>query len=178
MSVFLGYLTIFMARVIDVSMGTIRTIMVVQGRKTQAALIGFFEIIIYTMALATVVKQLDDIGNILFYALGFACGNYVGGYIEEKMALGDITAQIILKSNENVDNIIEDLRDNGFGVTVLEGQGKEGVRKILKITLKRKNINNLRQIIDNLDNEAFITVSDAKYIKGGYFTKITKIKKK
>ncbi len=173
MELFLGYLFIFFARVTDVSMATIRMLMIVQGRRKQAAIIGFFEVIIYITALGMVVSKLDNIGNLIAYALGFACGNYVGSYIEDKMALGNLTVQIIMCDNSSQD-VINALRDKGFGVTVVEGYGKNGIRKILKITLKRKDLKVLHQIVNNLDDEAFITVSDAKYIKGGYFTNIKK----
>lgn len=172
MELFLSYLFIFFARVIDVSLGTIRMLMIVQGRKLQATIIGFFEVTIFVTALGMVVNELNNLGNLLSYSLGFACGNYVGGLIEEKMALGNLTAQIII--NKNYDEVIHALREKGFGVTVLEGQGKEGIRKILKVTFKRKDLKILHDIVDNLHNEAFITVSDARYIKGGYFSKMKK----
>lgn len=92
-----GYMLIFFARICDVSLSTVRTLMVVQGRKFHAATIGFFEIIIYIAALGKVVSGLDDPGNLLAYALGFASGNYAGIFIEEKIALGNFTAQVVLK---------------------------------------------------------------------------------
>src|SRR5690606_26617685 len=122
MNFIIGYLLIFFARVSDVTLATIRMLMVVQGRKVQAAIIGFFEVSIYVTALSKVVSSLDNIGNLLSYALGFACGNYIGIIIENRIALGNLAAQIILKgSNENNIELIETLRGNGFGVTVLEG---------------------------------------------------------
>ena len=81
MDILYGYLIIFIARVVDVTMATLRTLLVVQGRKVHASIIGFFEIIIYITALNRVVNNLDNIGNLLAYALGFACGSYIGIYI-------------------------------------------------------------------------------------------------
>ncbi|MTI68584.1 MAG: DUF2179 domain-containing protein [Firmicutes bacterium] len=172
LGVIAGYLLIFLARVVDVSLGTIRIMMIVQGRKLQAAIIGFFEVTTFVVALGVVVNQLDDIGNLLAYSLGFACGNYVGSVLEGKMALGNLTAQIII--NKNYKDVVNTLRQEGFGVTVLEGEGKNGIRKVLKVTLKRRDLKILHEIVDGIHNEAFITVSDAKYIKGGYFTKLKK----
>ena len=97
MSALFGYLLIFLARVSDVSLGTIRTLMVVQGRKWQAALIGFFEVTIYVVVLGTVVSNLKNPMNLLSYSLGYACGNFVGITIENKIGLGNLAAQIILK---------------------------------------------------------------------------------
>lgn len=166
MSVALNCIFIFTARVIDVSMLTIRTLMVVRGKRHQAALIGFFEVIVYIVALNRVVNSLDNPLNLFFYALGFASGNYVGSFIEEKMAIGDIAVQIIPKMNG--DNIQQILRTNGFGVTAVEGMGKEGPKQILHVALKRKNLPKLIETIDSLDEDAFMTIMDAKSLRGGY----------
>ena len=88
----LGYLFIFFARVVDVTCSTIRTLMVVQGRKLHAAIIGFFEVTVYITALGKVVDSLDNPMNLLVYGLGFACGNYVGIMVENRIALGNLGA--------------------------------------------------------------------------------------
>lgn len=168
-----GYLIIFISRVVDVSMSTMRTLMVMQGRKLQASMIGFFEIIIYITALNKVVSGLDNPLNLLAYALGFACGTYVGILIEGKIALGNLGAQVILKTDDN-DELIGTLRDNGFGVTVLEGQGKEGRREILSIAMNRKDLDNLRNLVTKFEPKAFITVNSISPIGGGYFSAIKK----
>lgn len=170
----LGYFLIFFARICDVSLATVRTLMVVQGRKAQAAIIGFFEVIIYVTALGKVVSGLNDPRNLLAYALGFASGNYIGILIEEKIALGNLTAQVILKTNRNGD-LIDSLRDSGFGVTAIQGYGKEGTREILNIIFKRKDLDKLKETLYEFDDEAFITVNNTKPISGGYFS--PKIKK-
>lgn len=172
MEALFGYLFIFGARIMDVSMSTIRMLMVVQGRRKYAAIIGFFEVIIYIVALGKVVNGLSNPGNLLAYALGFASGNYIGSYIEEKIALGNLTAQVIL--NDNDDRIVHELRDNGFGVTVIEGQGKEGPKNLLTIILKRKDLSKLHELLATHDKGTFITVSTTKLISGGYFSKIKK----
>ncbi|NPV42719.1 hypothetical protein H0A61_02836 [Koleobacter methoxysyntrophicus] len=174
LSIVSGYLFIFFARVIDVSLMTTRTLMIVRGKRAYAAFIGFFEIIIYIIALNKVVNNLDNPANILAYALGFATGNYMGSFIEEKMALGNIAAQIIPKKNG--DDLQEVLRDEGFGVTVLEGMGKEGTKKILNVALKRKNLPKLLDIVNRFDDGAFITVMDARTTRGGYFMQTHKSK--
>lgn len=175
MSFVLGYLLIFFARVSDVTLATIRMLMVVQGRKIQAAIIGFFEVSIYVTALSKVVSSLDNIGNLLAYALGFACGNYIGIIIENRIALGNLAAQIILKgSNENNIELIETLRGNGFGVTVLEGHGKEGSREILHIAINRKDLNKLKDLVYSYDEDAFIIANTISPISGGYFSSIKK----
>lgn len=167
MELFLGYLFIFVARLADVSMATIRMIMVVRGKRLMAALIGFFEITIYILAIGKVLNGLNNPINILIYALGFATGNYLGIFIEGKMALGNIIAQVI--SEHEVMKLVDLLRDEGFAVTVIEGYGRTGIRHLLHITLKRKYLDKLYEILDKHDKKAFITVTDARAIRGGYF---------
>lgn len=168
MSALLGYLLIFLARVSDVSLGTIRTLMVVQGRKWQAALIGFFEVTIYVVVLGTVVSNLSNPLNLLSYALGYACGNFVGITIENKIGLGNLAAQIILKASDNKE-LIEILRSKNFGVTVIQGEGREGSREILNVVIKRKSLDVLRDIVYGYDEKVFITVNNINPISGGYF---------
>lgn len=167
MSVALNCFFIFVARVLDVSMMTVRTLMVVRGQRLQAAAIGFVEALIYILALNRVVNTLDNPINLFFYALGFAVGNYMGSILEEKMAIGDITAQIIPSNGANIQEI---LRSKGFGVTSMEGMGKEGPKQILIVALRRRNLPDLVETIDNIDKDAFITIIDAKGLRGGYIT--------
>ena len=169
----MGYLLIFLARVIDMSMGTVRTIMVVQGLKVQAFFLGFVEMIFYVLALNSVVGSLDNPLNLLAYAFGFAAGNYLGITIENKIALGKISAQIILKTTENED-LVGILRENGFGVTIIEGRGINGEKEILSISLNRRNLTKLRDLVLENDETAFMTVSNISPIRGGYFTRIKK----
>lgn len=164
-----GYLFIFFARICDVSLATMRTLMVVRGQRLYAALIGFFEVIIYIVALNKIFDNLDNLLNLLSYAAGFATGNYVGSYLEEKLAVGTFTVQVItLKSPLE---LTERLRSMGFGVTVIEGIGREGTRYILQIILKRKQFGVLRREVDQWDNTAFWTIFDARLTRGGVLTR-------
>lgn len=164
-SLLLGYFLIFFARVADVSLGVIRTLMLVKGKKIHAAVLGFFEVIIFILALNMVVTTLDNPINLLFYGLGFAMGNIVGSYIEEKLALGHLTVQVITL-NRPLELCLM-LREEGFGVTIIEGHGRQGMRRILHIMLTRKNIDKLMRLINEWDERAFVTVFDARQTKGG-----------
>lgn len=168
MGAFLGYALIFFARVLDVSLSTVRTLMVVQGRKVQAAAIGFFEVGVYVTVLGKVVNSLDNPLNLLAYCLGFAAGNYVGITIENKIALGNLSAQIIPGENTK-DELLDALRENGFGVTVLVGEGLKGSREIFNVVLNRKDLKRLREIVESIDKDAFLTVNNISPIRGGYF---------
>lgn len=173
MELILGYFFIFFSRVLDVSLSTIRMLMVVQSRKVLAAFIGFFEITLYITVLNKVVNGLENPLNLLAYALGFSCGNYVGILIENHIALGNLGAQIILRTDEN-EELISVLRENQFGVTVMEGYGREGRREILNVVLNRKDLKKLQDIVYELKPKAFITVSSMEPLSGGYFYSMKK----
>lgn len=164
-----GYLFIFFARIADVSLSTMRMLMVVRGHRYYAGLIGFFEVIIYITALGAIFSNLDNPLNIIFYAAGFGTGNIVGSFIEEKLAVGILTVQVITMKSPL--ELTENLRALGYGVTVIEGQGREGARYILQIIIRRKQIPLLRKRIDEWDKEAFWTIFDARATRGGIFTR-------
>ncbi|MDW7650913.1 MAG: DUF2179 domain-containing protein [Bacillota bacterium] len=161
---------IFFARVSDVSLSTLRILMLMRGRSVSAALIGFFEVIIYILALARVIDSLDDPVRLVVYALGFAAGNFVGSNIEERLAMGFATAQVI--SLNKSEEMAEMAREQGFGVTVLEGCGREGTHRILHILLRRKDLPCFLALVRKTDSQAFVSVMDTRKILGGYFTKI------
>ncbi len=173
MELLFGYAIIFFARVIDMSMSTIRTLMVMQSRKLTAAVIGFFEVGIYVAVLGKVVGGLDNPWNLLAYCAGFATGNYIGILLENKIALGNLSAQIILRTANN-DILVDSLRKEKFGVTVIEGQGIEGPREILNVALNRKDLQRLKQLVDGIDKHAYITVNSISPIRGGYFASMKK----
>ncbi len=172
MSIYLQAFFIFLARIIDVSMGTLRTILLVKGNKRIAASLGFFEVMIFLMVLGNVVGNINKPILIIAYCGGFACGNLVGGTIEEKLSLGRVSAEVVLK--ESVEEVIEILRKEGFGVTIFEGMGIESKSYTLSIILERKNIKKLRNIIKNIDSNAFITIFDIRTSAGGHFVPIKK----
>ncbi|MGI6144568.1 MAG: DUF2179 domain-containing protein [Peptococcia bacterium] len=167
-----GYFFIFFARILDVSLMTMRTLMVVRGQKLYAAIIGFFEVIIYIVALGKIFNDLSNPLNLISYALGFATGNYVGSWLEEKLAVGTFTVQVITLKEPLA--LTEILRDEGYGVTVIEGEGREGRRYILQIILQRKRFKHLRKVIDEWDQESFWTIFDARSTRGGVFTQSRK----
>jgi len=161
-----GAVLIFLARIFDVSIGTLRIILLVRGKRYTAGALGFVESIIYLTALGFVVDKLDQPINLIMYGLGFATGNIVGSFIEERMAMGYTTAQII--SMTRPEELCALLRNEGFGVTVWEGEGREGKHLVLNITLTRRELPHLLRIIDDWDLKAFVTILDAKSTKGGY----------
>ena len=164
---FIGNLIfIFFARMIDVSIGTIRVLMVMRGQRIIAAALGFFEIIIYILALSRVVTQLDQPFNLFVYALGFAGGTLIGSYFEERLAMGYLLVEVIPKVGG--EELASELRLQNFGVTLLRGEGRDGPRNVLHITLSRKKLPEFYRIVNEFNPNAFITVFDAKRIIGGF----------
>ncbi len=147
--------------------------MLVRGKGIVAACIGFFEVMIYITALNKVVGSLDNPVNLLVYALGFATGNFVGSSIEEKLAIGLTTVQIITEK----DDICPLIRKMGFGVTTLEGKGRKGFKEVLLVSLPRKELKNLLDFVSSTDDSAFVTIMDTKASKGGYFKQTMEKKK-
>jgi uncharacterized protein YebE (UPF0316 family) len=162
-----GYLFIFFARVLDMTLATTRMLMMFRGRKLEASLLGFAEIYIYILALSRVVGSLDNPLNLLAYAAGFAAGTYVGGVVEERIGLGFLTVEIVCKGCPAAE-MADQLREAGFGVTVLHGEGREGPTKVLFISLRRKAYRQLMSILNQRDPEAFVTVLDARQAQGGF----------
>lgn len=170
LGVLLGaYLFIFAARVIDVSLDVLRILMLMRYRRILASVIGFFEVTVFVLALNEVLKGgLDDPAKVLAYAGGFAAGNYVGSLIEQRLAMGYLSLQVFPPSHLE-QRFVTSMRLEGFGVTTVSGQGRDGERAIIFVTLKRRNLNRALEILDEICPNVFFTVSDARHIKGGIF---------
>jgi len=168
LSLGLGYALIFFARLADVSLATLRTLMVVRGSKLQAAAVGFVEVLIYITALGVVVRNLESPVHLIVYALGFASGNFIGTYLEERLALGFATVHVIPRI-EMAGALAEELRAMGFGVTVMRGQGRYGPRDMLFISLRRRMLARALKHLQERDPSAFVTVLETRRTRGGVF---------
>lgn len=165
----LGYLLIFMARVGDMSLDVLRILLLTRGRKGWASLVGFVEVAIFILILNFVLQDgLTDPGKVLAYAGGFATGNYVGGIIEERLAMGFQSLQVF-PSAERAAELTTRLREEGFGVTTVTGEGRDGPRKILYVLVKRKDLGRVSSILDQCDPRIFFNITDARSIRGGVF---------
>jgi uncharacterized protein YebE (UPF0316 family) len=174
LDILLWTLAIFFARLTDVSMGTIRNILLIRGRRGIASVSAFFEIMIWVLAASRVITQLDKIYYIVAFALGFACGNYLGSYIEEKIALGYMFAYIVPKKRSN--DLAHKLRTAGFGVTIIHGIGLKGPQPVYNVLFKRRNTQPLIDIIKKHDKNAFFTLMDVRSERGGYIRAVSKRK--
>ena len=168
MTLFLLCIKIFCARLIDVSLGTFRTINTVKGKDFIAALIGIVEITVWFL----VVKEALNTNNnslwiVVSYALGFSVGTYIGGKISKVFIKSNLEVQIILSSKN--DDIVNRVREEGYGVTAIEVKGSKDVKYMLYIQIKDKSLEHLKNLIKKLDNKAFIVVNETKYVENGYF---------
>jgi len=159
-------LAIFFARLTDVSMGTVRQILIIRGRRGIASISAFFEIMIWILAVSNVIISGWNVCYIFAYALGFASGNYLGSYIEERIALGYMFAYIVPKKRSN--DLAQKLRKAGFGVTVIHGTGLKGPEPVYNMLFKRKDAQRLLRIIKKYDRNAFYTLIDVRAESGGF----------
>ncbi len=159
-------LLIFIARILDVSIGTIRIIMVSKGSKILAPILGFFEAIIWLLAISQVMQHLSNIACFIAYGFGFAMGNYVGIVIEEKIALGLQAVRFITK--DTVDVLTMALRDEGYGATVIEATGGKGKVNIIFSIVPRKNIDDVLILAREIDPNVFVSIQDIRSVKSGF----------
>ncbi|HZH71554.1 MAG TPA: DUF2179 domain-containing protein [Mariniphaga sp.] len=158
---------IFIARILDVTIGTIRIVMVSKGQKLWAPLLGFFEILIWLIAISRIFQNLDNWMNYFAYASGFAAGNYIGLILEERLAMGIVKIQIITR--KSADDLIVNLKNAGYGITHHEARGgKENVSIIYSI-IKRTEIQKVENIVKETNPKAFYSIEDVKSVSHGIF---------
>jgi len=158
---------IFIARVCDVSIGTMRIIFISRGAKILAPLLGFFEILIWLVAIGKVMQNLDNIACYVAYAGGFATGNFVGIRIEEKLAMGTLIIQIITR--QDASPLIENLRTAGYGVTVVPAEGATGRVHIIYSVIKRGNLKDVVNIVKTFNPKAFYSIEDVRFASEAIF---------
>ena len=153
---------IFLARIIDVTLGTVKIILVSKGVKRLSSILAFFEILVWLLALSRVFENLGNTLNFIAYAGGFAAGTYVGMVIEEKIALGTTVVEVITRRNP--DCLVEYLRQRGFAVTRMRGEGYDGPVHMLYSIVKRKKLSEVIYIIREFNPTAFYTIKDIRYV--------------
>lgn len=160
---------IFLARILDVSLGTFRTILTIKEKKLYASITGFLEIIVWFFAAKEALNTTDNSIFIpISYALGFASGTYLGGVLSEKFISGNLGVQIITSSADK--NLIQIIRDNNYGVSIIDvnKHDYEKNKYMLFIEINKHKLNHLTNLIHKLDPKAFIVVNDTKYVQNGY----------
>ena len=165
---FILCLKIFFVRILDVSLGTIRTMFVVRGKKLISSMIGFFEILVWFLVVKEALQtESNSIFIAISYSLGFATGNYIGALLSDKLITGNVSVQVFTNNN----NLEKILREQGYGVSsvVYTGYEEEAHKHMLFINIDKKKEKSLRELIKKNDKEAFIIVNETKYVENGYF---------
>lgn len=154
-------------RVVDISLYTIRLMMVTRGRKSLAWIFALFQSMIYITVLRAIINDMGNVWKIAGYATGFATGLVVGMLIEGRLGIGNMHLNIV--SSGHGQEIAEHLRSAGFGVTELPGKGKNGTVDVLLCDVRRRQVPGVRQIIQDIDPDAFITAEMLRMVLGGYW---------
>lgn len=157
---------ILLARVIDVTLGTIRIILANKGIKLTSAIIGFFEVLVWLTAITTIMQNLTNVVAFFAYATGFSLGTYLGIYIEEKISIGQVRLIIITK--KNLFKMINDLKLTQYAFISNSVNKSNHKIKIINAFLERKNLSSVIKIIKEKDPKAFYSVEDLKMISRKY----------
>lgn len=169
-SILLGGLLIFVFRVTEVSLATVRMLWMIRGRRWLSAVLGFAQAAIFVLAVSRVVTDIGNLWNLLGYAGGFAVGTLVGMWLEEKLALGYVQVRAIARQPDTA--LAPALREAGFGVTETVANGRDGAVELVEVVARRKNLPQLVEAITACDPGAFITVGEARTVYRGYVPRV------
>jgi uncharacterized protein YebE (UPF0316 family) len=166
-NIWISALVIFLLRVIDMSLDTMRMLFVVRGKKPIAWILGFLQSLVFVIAISTVLANLNNILNIVGYAAGFATGNVLGMFIEERLAIGHIAMRVI--SSKKDSGIAAALRIAGFAVTEIQARGRDGKVALLNSSIKRRDVSRFENLVTKTEPGAFITAEDVRPIRVGFW---------
>lgn len=160
---------VFASRICDVTLGTIRHVMMARGQKKIAPILGFFEVLIWIVVVSQLMQQAHNVLSYIAWAAGFAAGNYIGLIIEERIALGLQIIRII--TNQECSELIRQLQIANHGTTVVDANGAKGPVKIILTVVRRKNIEPIINIIQKYNPDAFYSIEDIRDVNRGIFSK-------
>ena len=166
-NIWVGALVIFGMRVLNITLDTLRMLFMLRGKKTLSWITSFFVSMIYVLLLTSVLSNLNNMLFIAAYAAGFATGGVVGMWIEERLAIGFTHIQIISSRRGAV--IAEKLREAGFGVTEVSARGKDGMVSLLNLSVRRKQMLEVENIVNEYDPDAFVTSETVQPMRRGFF---------
>ncbi len=152
---------IFVARIIDVSLGTIRIIVVARGARAVASLLGFFEVLIWLLTIGQIMQNLSSIENYLAYAAGFATGTFVGMSLDRRMAIGSVMVRIVIPRDKAA-NLLERLGELGYRITYLDAQGAKTPVKVVFTVVPRTQLERMLRSLRQFDPNAFYTIEDVR----------------
>lgn len=160
-------LLVFGARVLDVTLGTMRIIYISRGKRNLAPILGFIEVFIWIAMVSQIVHNANNIVAYLAYAAGFAAGNYVGMYIEDRLALGTLIIRVFVQNQAS--ELVTNLREAGYGVTIVDGQGSSGKVQLVYTIVKRRNLSDVLGFIHQTHPHAFLSIEDLRSTQEGIF---------
>jgi len=160
-------LLIFVARILDVSMGTVRVIFVSRGFKYLAPIVGFFEIIIWLLAIGQIMQNLSNPACYIAYAGGFATGNFIGICIADRLSLG--LALIRVVTQKDALPLVECLKNENYGVTSLDGHGTSGEVKVVFTIVPRREVSRVVAIIKRFNPQSFYSIEEVGIAEKGIF---------
>jgi uncharacterized protein YebE (UPF0316 family) len=166
MEIVLNILFIFVLRVLGVTLSTIRVLLMTRGRKSVSAVLGFFEVLVYAVAIGKVVQDLNNIPNLLSYCLGFSVGTLLGMWLEERLAIGFATVRIISSSKGH--RIATAIREAGYGATEDRERGKDGFVGTVTTVVRRREVNTVCATIYQVAPDAFVTIEETRQVAHGY----------
>lgn len=158
-------LLIFLSRIIDVTLDTLRIVFISRGNKVIAPILGFFMILIWLIAITRIMENLDNVTTYIAYAAGFAVGNYVGLRVEEKLAMGLQIIRIVTGKHAN--ELISNLRGRGYGVTVVDAEGKDGPVHVIFLIIKRQLAKDIISVVNEYNPKAFYSIEDVRSVNLG-----------
>jgi uncharacterized protein YebE (UPF0316 family) len=162
-------LLIFVSRILDVTIGTIRIIFLSKGLKRLAPVFGFFEILIWLIAIRQLMSNVSNIATFVAYAMGFAAGTYIGMLVEEKLSIGQVIIRIITRAGGGT--LASHLRIMGYKITELSARGEGGAVSIIFTVIKRKDILHVEKTINDFNPNAFYSIEDIRFVKEGPFAR-------
>lgn len=158
---------IFVARIVDVSLGTVRVIFVSRGLKYFAPFVGFFEVLIWLLAIGQIMKNLSNPLCYIAYAAGFGMGNYFGIRTAEKLSLGVVLIRVVTKIDALP--LVECLKAENYGVTSVDGHGISGQVKVVFTIVPRREVPNVVELIRKFNPQAFYSIEDVGFVQKGIF---------
>lgn len=166
------YIFIFCGKIIEVAVSTIRLVLINRGERVKGSIIAVFEMLLWLLITGTVLSGFQkDIVRVFIFAIAFAVGNYVGSWMEDQLAFGLCSVQVIVPDCMTSKELTVKLRENSFAVTTIKGKGKDGEREIMFLHIKRKRISQAVEIIKSNMINAVIVVNDSKIVHGGFIRK-------
>jgi len=160
-------LLILLARVLDVSLATMRIFFISRELKYLAPIIGFFEVLIWLLSIRVIMQNLNNVACYIAYGAGFAMGTFIGLQIEKGLAIGSLIIRII--TQKNATELIDYLRSKGYGATSVDAQGVKGKVHVIYLIIKRKDFENIAKAIKKFNPKAFYTTEDVRIVSEGIF---------